>query len=229
MSRHRNTHRHSVTIRPPDGIYPNELEHVKKLISNLLQEQTVLEAAIGLEYIQNREDSYHIHIRMILSRNRRSEWTTSKIKPLFPVGRLTPSAIKTTQPSRNLIDQTKEKFYSYALKDAYLNENHYWLFNVEMTAALRAECHELSLLTQEQAQRVPIHLVTTSNVDQMIQEYMNKHNLTHRNAFLQMYHSQNPIYRMQFLSSRIRIKLLKARQDNASDVDTILNNIWDNY
>ena len=63
----------------------------------------------------------------------------------------------------------------------------------------------------------------------MIQEYMNKHSVTHRKAFLQMYHSQHPIYRMQFLSSRIRIKLLKARQDNASDVDTILNDIWDNY
>ena len=98
-----------------------------------------------------------------------------------------------------------------------------------MTASLRAECHELSVLAQEKRERIPLNIVTTSNVDQIIGEYMNKHNLTHRKAFLQMYHSTNPIYRMQFLSSRIRIRLLKAKQDNPSDVNKILNEIWNSY
>ena len=51
----------------------------------------------------------------------------------------------------------------------------------------------------------------------------------HQQAFLKMYHSVNPIFRMQFLSSRIRIRLLKAKQDNPSDVNKILNEIWNSY
>ena len=229
MSRHRVTNRHSVCIRPVDGIYPKEIQTICTWISNLIHEKTVLEAVIGLESITNREDSNHLHIRMILSRNRRSEWTTTQVKSLFPVERLTPSTIKTSQPNKNTINQTKEKFFSYALKDAYLNSDYYWLYHVEMTPSLQAECHELSVLAQEKRERIPLNIVTTTNVDQIIGEYMNKHNLTHRKAFLQMYHSTNPIYRMQFLSSRIRIRLLKAKQDNPSDVNKILNEIWNSY
>ena len=35
--------------------------------------------------------------------------------------------------------------------------------------------------------------ISSTNVDQIIGEYMHKNQLTHQQAFLQMYHSTNPI------------------------------------
>ena len=87
-----------------------------------------LKGVMGLETIPNRADSAHLHIRIIYHKRYRSAESTKRFKTLFAEGRLSGRSIKTTQPSKNMVNQTEEVFYSYALKNCFNDDNKYWLF-----------------------------------------------------------------------------------------------------
>jgi len=203
------------------------VEKIISLVDDLFTSGIVRQAAVGLETIIDRDDSKHLHIRMVLSSNRRSEYTTRKFRRVFDASRITPKSILTTQPHSALLSQTIERFMSYALKDSYKNPDLRWLWQVELTPQLEAEIHELNLQIQDR--RVPTHLVTSANCDSILSEYAKKNALTLEQSFITMFLSESPHYHMQFLSSCTRIRCAKAKEESPDKVERLLREIWRRY
>ena len=117
MSTHAYTSRHSITIRPIGGITPDEIQYCLSLLTQMVNDNKVLKAVVGKEVIFQRNDSCHLHIRLIYHKNYRSAESTKQFKALFDEGRLSGRSIKTTQPTKSMRNQSEAVFWSYALKD----------------------------------------------------------------------------------------------------------------
>ena len=227
MSTHAYTPRHSITIRPIGGIKTEEIDYCVNLLNHLISDGIVLRGVMGLESIDNRPDSAHLHIRIIYHKRFRSAESTKRFKTLFAEGRLSGRSIKTTQPSKNMIHQSEEVFYSYALKNCFNDENKYYLFNVNMDDTLRMACHEA--LLQYIDRQVPVIVVTSTNVDTIMKDFIDKNGLNWEQAFIEMYKSKDPMYQMNFLSARSRLRLSIAVSQKPNEVDKILTRLWKAY
>ena len=98
----------------------------------------------------------------------------------------------------------------------------YWLFNVDMNAELQSVCHEAFLAHLEK--QVPIVVVTSTNVDTIMKEFIDTHHVN-----WEMYKSKDPIYQMNFLSARNRLRLSIAVSQKPNDIDKILIRLWKAY
>jgi hypothetical protein len=227
MSTHAYTPRHSITIRPIGGITPDEIKYCLSLLTQMVNHNKVLKAVVGKEVIVQRNDSCHLHIRLIYHKNYRSAESTKQFKALFDEGRLSGRSIKTTQPTKSMRNQSEAVFWSYALKDCYDQPKNCWLFNVDMNSELQSVCHEAFLAHLEK--QVPIVVVTSTNVDTIMKEFIDTHHVNWETAFIEMYKSKDPIYQMNFLSARNRLRLSIAVSQKPDDVDKILTRLWKAY
>ena len=88
MSTHAYTPRHSITIRPIGGITPDEIQYCLSLLTQMVNDNKVVKAVVGKEGIVQRNDSCHLHIRLIYHKNYRSAESTKLFKALFVEVRL---------------------------------------------------------------------------------------------------------------------------------------------
>ena len=96
-----------------------------------------------------------------------------------------------------------------------------------MNTELQSVCHEAFLAHLEK--QVPIVVVTSTNVDTIMKDFIDKHNVDWETAFIEMYKSKDPIYQMNFLSARNRLRLSIAVSQKPNDVDKILTRLWKAY
>jgi hypothetical protein len=227
MSTHAYTPRHSITIRPIGGIQSEEIQYCLNLLKSLKNSGKLLKAVIGVEAIENRGDSVHLHIRIIYDKRYRSAESTKLFKELFDEGRLSGRSVKTTQPTKSMRNQSEAVFWSYALKDSFTDNSKHWLFNVEMNTELTAACHEALLAHLER--QVPLVIVTSTNVDTIMSEFCDRNSVSFQDAFVEMYKSVDPIYQFNFISARQRIRLSISIREEPESIDELLRSTWNAY
>jgi hypothetical protein len=227
MSTHAYTERHSITIRPIGGITSEEIQYCLNLLKSFKNSGKLLKAVVGLEAIENRGDSVHLHIRIIYHESYRSAESTKLFKELFAEGRLSGRSIKTTQPNKSMRIQSEAVFWSYALKDSFTDNSKHWLFNVEMNTELTAACHEALLAHLER--QVPVVVVTSTNVDTIMSEFCDRNTVSFQDAFVEMYKSVDPIYQFNFISARQRIRLSMSIREEPESIDELLKRTWNAY
>ena len=96
-----------------------------------------------------------------------------------------------------------------------------------MTNELKAASHEC--LLQQQDKRVRYIVVTSTNVNHIIRDFVERNQLTWEQAFISMYKSTSPVYHLNFLSARVRVNLDIAIRDKPKEIDEKLRQTWDNF
>ena len=66
-------------------------------------------------------------------------------------------------------------------------------------------------------------------MDTIMKEFIDTHHVDWETAFIEMYKSTDPIYQMNFLSARNRLRLSIAVSQKPDDVDKILTRLWKAY